>query len=256
MGNVNSYLCMPEFVDTPLAVERPGTPRGAITRHEIPGNGHIAGAGRAVHLYQPPAAHPVPLLVVLDGSEYREKASLATIVDNLIHESRIVPLAMALADNGGQARVVEYACNDATVAFILQDVLDLARQRLNLLDVGQSPGAFGIMGASMGGLMSLYTALRAPEVFGHVLCESGAFGADRLYHRSVLYDLIRATDPPPLSIWMDVGLHEWFLHPNREIHRLLRDRGYRVAYREQTSGHNYPSWRNVLWRGLEHLFPR
>jgi enterochelin esterase-like enzyme len=54
---------------------------------------------------------------------------------------------------------------------------------------------------------------------------------------------------------MDAGIHEWFLRPNREMHRLLQERGYLVAYREHSSGHNYPSWRNVLWRGLEHLFP-
>jgi enterochelin esterase family protein len=51
-----------------------------------------------------------------------------------------------------------------------------------------------------------------------------------------------------------VGLHEWFLAPNRRMETLLRARGYDVRYSEQTSGHNYPSWRNVLWRGLEYLY--
>jgi enterochelin esterase-like enzyme len=28
-----------------------------------------------------------------------------------------------------------------------------------------------------------------------------------------------------------------------------------VMYSEHSSGHNYPSWRNYLWRGLEWLYP-
>src|SRR5205807_2491818 len=100
MEHLNSYFHMPDAVDTPLAVERAGVPRGAITIHQVEGHGHIAGATRTVRLYQPPVAHPVPLLVVLDGAEYVNKAHLPTIVDNLIAEQRIAPLAMALIDHG------------------------------------------------------------------------------------------------------------------------------------------------------------
>lgn len=254
MGHVNSYFRMPAATDTPLARPQRGVPRGTVTRHTVPGNGYVAGNTRTVHLYQPPVEKPCPLLVVFDGSGYLRRARLATIVDNLIAQGRIGPLALALVDPGGRGRTVEYACSDTTVAFIVHCVLPLARERLNLVDVANSPGAYGMMGASMGGLMSLYTALRAPDIFGHVLCESGAFGADRLYYRSVIYDLIRLGPVAPLKIWMDVGQHEWFLEPNRQMRTLLQERGYDVTYIEHSSGHNYPSWRNVLWRGLDCLY--
>jgi enterochelin esterase-like enzyme len=209
---------------------------------------------RVVQLYDPPVDTPVPLLVVFDGSNYLRKAKLVTIVDNLIASGRIRPIAMALVDPGGRGRTVEYACSDTTTAFIIKCVLPLAQKYLNLIDVAALPGSYGLMGASMGGLMSLYIALRAPDLFGRVLCESGAFGADHLYYRSVIYDLIRYGVRPTAQVWMDVGLHEWFLEPNREMHKLLQERGCDVKYMEHTSGHNYPSWRNVLWRGLEHLY--
>ena len=38
------------------------------------------------------------------------------------------------------------------------------------------------------------------------------------------------------------------------VQRWLRASGYDVTYVEHNSGHNYPSWRNILWRGLEHLY--
>ncbi len=255
MGHINSFFWMPGAVDTPLARPQRNVARGVVTRHQVAGEGFVVGAKRTVNLYRPPVEQPVPLLVVFDGSGYLQKAGIATIVDNLIAQRRIRPLAMALVDPGGVGRAVEYACSDTTTAFIVHCVLPFARQQLNLLDTATMPGAFGIMGASMGGLQSLYIAHRAPEIFGRVLSESGAFGADFLYYRSVLEDLIRYAPRPEIKIWMDVGLHEWFITPNRAMYSLLQSHGYDVTYLEHTSGHNYPSWRNVLWRGLEHLYP-
>jgi len=257
-GNTNSQFWMPDWADTPLAEPRPGVPAGQVSEHAVPTRGFVTGAERTVALYHPAAPGPCPLLVVLDGQDYLRKARLNVIVDNLIAQGRVPPIALALVSNGGMARLVEYACSDANLAFLLDCVLPLARAELPLTEPGAGPSGWGILGASMGGLMSLYAALRAPEVFANVLCESGAFGADhpehRLYHRSVIEDLIDLVPPPPLKLWMDCGLHEWFLKPNRRMVARLRARGYDVTYHEQTSGHNYPSWRNVLWRGLIHLY--
>lgn len=254
MGHTNSYFWMPDWQDTALAQEQSGVPKGSITQHRVDGGGFVVGSQRTVYLYQPPVDQAAPLLVVFDGSGYLHKARITTVVDNLIAQKRIRPVALALVDPGGDGRAVEYACSDTTTAFIIQRVLPTAKEHLNLIDVQRFPGAFGMMGASMGGLMSTYIALRAPKIFGHVLCESGAFGSDHLYYRSVIYDLIRYAPKPDVKIWMDAGIQEWFVKPNREILPLLQERGYDVTYFEHNSGHNYPSWRNVLWRGLEHLY--
>lgn len=253
-GNVNSVFWMPDWVDTPLAMEQPGVRRGQITTHTVDGQRYVVGNMRTVHLYRAPVDVPTPLLVVFDGSGYLERAKLATIVDNLIAQGRIAPISMAMIDPGGIGRTVEYACSDATVAFIMYCVLPLARQHLNLIDVAAAPGQYSIMGASMGGLMSLYTALRAPEVFGRVLSESGAFRGNHLYYRSVIHDLLTYLPRPQVKVWMDCGLHEWYIDPNREMYALLKRQGYEVTYVEHTSGHNYPSWRNHVWRGIEALF--
>ncbi len=256
LAGTNNFFWMPDWADTPLAQPQPGAPVGQVSEHAVSTHGYITGAERTVYLYRPPAPGPCPLVVVLDGQNYLTKARLPVIVDNLIAQGRIRPIALALVANGGAARLLEYACSDANLAFLLDCVLPLARAHLPLSE--PDAGGWGIMGASMGGLMSLYAALRAPEVFTNVLCESGAFGADhpdhRLYHRSVIEDLIDLLPPPPLRLWLDCGLHEWFLAPNRRMAARLRARGYAVAYHEQSSGHNYPSWRNVLWRGLLNLY--
>lgn len=252
-GDENNFFTMPDWTASPYLVERPDVPHGEVTEHDLDFELYFGTPSRTVYLYRPPAPGPVPLLVVLDGQDYLRRGRLATIVDNLIAAGRIRPIALAMPDHGGIARTVEYACNDATVAFILRQVVPLAREHLDL-GTGDD-GDWGLMGASMGGLMALYAALRVPETFGRVLCQSGAFAAPHLYHRSVVADLIRLVSPPPLRIWLDVARHEWHLRPDRDMADLLRTRGYEIAFEEHSGGHNFTSWRNTVHRGLEYLFP-
>jgi enterochelin esterase family protein len=159
---------------------------------------------------------------------------------------------MALVEHGKQARFVEYACSEATVGFVLRHVLPLAYEELNVMR--DTPGAHGILGASMGGLMALYTAFRLPDVFGKVLSQSGAFGFDLEGQQMVVYDLIGECDTRPLKVWMDVGRYEFLYAPNQRMRDLMRERGYAVQYREFAAGHNYTAWRDDIAHGLEAMF--
>ncbi len=108
----------------------------------------------------------------------------------------------------------------------------------------------------MGGLISLYTAVRVPEVFGRVLSQSGAFGFTVFEHDAVIFDLLKNAPAKPINVWMDVGKFEWLLTANQRMHELLRQQGYAVMYREYSGEHNYTAWRDDLSYGLEALFGR
>jgi enterochelin esterase-like enzyme len=252
-GHRNHYFYMPEGRPTPLLRRRRAIGHGTVIRHTLEDRFLLVGGRRTVHLYRPPVEGPCPLLVVLDGQDYRRRGKLVNIVDNLIAAGRIQPLAMALVDHGGQhARGVEYTCGEAHLGVLLERVLPLARQELNLLDVEKHPGQYGILGASMGGLQALYTAVRLPHLFGRVLSQSGAFALGG--YEPVLWDLVRHKPVPALQVWLDVGRYEWLLECNRRMHDLLAEKGTRIGYREYNAGHNYPAWRNQVEHGLEWLF--
>lgn len=254
IGDYNHFFYTPPGGPTPLAVRQRGVPRGALTRHRVATEGLAMGDARNIFLYQPPTAQPAPLVVVWDGPDYLRRAQLPVIVENLTAAGRMQPVALAMVANGGkQGRVAEYACSESTLLFLLEKVLPLARQHLNLVDPARQSGSFGVMGASMGGLMALYTALRLPQLFGRVLSQSGAFAFGA--HQSVVFDLIGHGPQLPLHIWMDVGRYEWLMGCNRDTFALLYARGYDATYREFAAGHNYPAWRDDLWRGLVALFP-
>lgn len=252
----NHCFYMPGGAPTFLTRRMRGLPRGRLQRHEVNAEilagmrrGQTAGPTRRVDLYQPTVAEPYPLLVVFDGPDYLQRGRLHTILDNLIAQQLIRPLALAMVANGGNLRGLEYSCNDATVGFILDIVLPLAQQNLNLIDIQRSPGAFGVLGASMGGLISLYTAMRAPDIFGNVLSQAGAFDP-----HFVVHELAGMGAAKSLNICLEVGTLDFLLENNRRMNNLLVLRGYNVSYREFNAGHNFTAWRDNIVRGLVHLF--
>ena len=249
LGEINNYFYMLESEPTPLIQKQEDVLSGEIIEEELDGGHWVVGGKRKVYFYRPAIGESVPLVVVFDGADFNNRAHLPTIVDNLIDQKRIQPIALAMVDNAGTARHVEYACNDAALQFLMSKVLPAARERLNLIAVEGIPGPYAVMGASMGGLMSLYAGLRIPEVFGKVLSLSGAF-----FENTMVWDLIDMVDPRHLNIWLDVGQYKSFLEQNREMSKQLQDAGFSVGYREFHTGHNYPAWRDHLAEGLEYLF--
>ena len=251
----NSFFYGPDASPSPLLRAARGIARGDVTRHTLIADELIAGNSRELWLYRPPVEGPTPLIVVLDGRDYLRRARLPVIVDNLIAQGRIAPMALAMINCSRSARYLEYACNDATVGLLRDIVVPLAATQLALVD---APGAHAIMGASMGGVMALYAGLRAPDTFGRVLSQSGAFATDMHRERPddlAAFELARHADPKALKVWMDVGTYEDLANCNRRMRDLLLKRGYTHAYREYSAGHNYPAWRDDVARGLEFLFP-
>ena len=255
IGSYNNYFSMPEYNPIALARKKRNIPHGTITTHNLYTDYVISGKKRAIHLYQPPVAEPVPAVVVWDGQDYLNRIHLHYIVDNLIYQKRIKPIALVFIDNGGQyLRTVEYACNDATLAFLMTEVMPLASKELNLIDINRFPGIYGVLGASMGGLMALYTSTRIPHIFGNVISQSGAFSWGNF--DMVVFELLQLGEVRPMKIWMDAGVYDLagLLESNQRMHQLLTLKGYPNTYREYHAGHNYPAWRDDIWRGLETLY--
>ncbi len=246
----NHYFYMPHNAPTPLTQPDKDAAIGKVTRHQAQVKEYVVGAKRTVYLYEPPVKTPVPLVVVYDGVDYLKRAKLNVIVDNLIAAKRVRPFAMAMIQNGGSARTLEYSCSESTLGFVFECVIPLAQEHLTLTPPGGDP--YGIVGSSLGGLMAMYTGMRLPQVFGKVLSQSGAFILPE--HEFVVVDLVRYAPPPGIDIWMDAGRYEWLLDGNRQLYALLKEKNYKAKYHEFSGGHNYTAWRDDIWRGLEALF--
>ncbi|MGA5563328.1 enterochelin esterase [Streptomyces platensis] len=231
---------------------RPGVPRGTVSEHEVPSE--QLGTDRRVWLYQPPGwareSAPLPVLVLLDGEHWQPRLGVAHLLDNLIADGRIPPLAAVLPDSvDAGTRWAELACRPEFVAFLAEELLPWAAGRLPLTD---DPARTIIAGQSLGGLTAAYAAYSAPHRFGNVLAQSGSFwwpdGPEAEWLTGCLADAPRL----PVRFWLSFGEQEWVSLPAaRRLRATLTAAGYDDAvYREFNGGHDYLCWRTELADGL------
>ena len=115
--------------------------------------------------------------------------------------------------------------------------------------------ATGVLGSSMGGLMALYTGVRAADIFGHVVCQSGAFWFGDPRYEMLLANYVKNNPTQQLKVWQDVGRFEFLLDGNRQMYDILKAKAYDVTYREFNGGHNQTMWSDNTWRALEVIYP-
>jgi enterochelin esterase family protein len=253
LGEWNNFFYMSGFVETPYLQTWSGKPLFRTESHILCDPLRLTNGKRRVHFYIPAGKGPFPLLVIFDGQEYLENGKVIQIIEMLIVQGKIQPIAVALVDNIYQNRFIEYACNDGTVSFITRNVISAAKSIMPLLNTDEQKGTFGIMGASMGGLMALYSALREPGVFGKVICQAGAF---KMYGDDFsIYEFVDGVVTKPLQIWMNVGCFDFLYEENLRMKDLLLKKGYSTDFVMNNGGHNYTTWRNSLPLGLMKMFP-
>ncbi|MDH3493731.1 MAG: alpha/beta hydrolase-fold protein, partial [Acidobacteriota bacterium] len=100
-----------------------------------------------------------------------------------------------------------------------------------------------LLGASLGGITSIWTALKHPSVFGRVGAQSASFWVDDERVVKALEKL--DADERPFALYLDDGLFEGTAD-SREVVDLLKKKGYPVNYTEGATGHNWTSWRDRL----------
>lgn len=118
----------------------------------------------------------------------------------------------------------------------------------------------GIMGSSMGGLISLYGFFSHPDTFGFAGVMSPAFW----FGRRAIYDSVMYARFVPGRIYLDIGLNEvrgrsaYYSNTVAEMHALLVEKGYQdavdVCYVEERGGqHNEAAWARRLPNSLRFL---
>lgn len=218
---------------------------------------------RRIILYKPARyreSRRYPLLVVHDGSDYDRFASLTTVLDNLIHRRDIPGLVVAMTDPPN--RLEQYRDSEEHARYIAEELVPALEDELPL--VGE-PSGRGLMGASLGAVASLSTAIRHPEMFGRLLLQSGSFAFSDIgsHDRGPVFDPIAEmvnryrAKPFPVSerVFVSCGVHESLIYENRSLVPVLERTGMDVRYVEARDGHNWENWRDRLREGLAFLFP-
>jgi glucoamylase len=251
VGGRNSFFEMPAYRRETLSDARaadPATsPLYAPSKLEtLEVESRLLGGARKIQVYLPPQARgsqqspALPVLYLQDGTDYARRARAAHIAETLITERRVAPFIIVFVDPAD--RMKEYWANDAFADFMARELVPFvdARFRTRREREGRA-----LLGASLGGVISVWTALRHPEVFARVGGQSSAFQIDDERVVSALAS-VRPTHERPFRFYFDVGRMEPILEVNRRVQVMLAGRGFPVTYREGETGHNWTSWRDRL----------
>lgn len=243
------------YAPHPLRERLEGAPTGTAQR--LTWEGRVFPGTRRAYAYLPAgydAGREHPVLFVQDGVAYYRTAKLGTVMDNLVHLGRAQPAILVFLEPADRTR--EYALNDAYLEFLLEEAVPQTEARFN---AAPDPSRRGLWGASLGGLISMYAALRHPDRFGLVVAQSGAYQAlPNAYERRGPEWLIERYAQSPrhdLRVSLECGQLEWLLGSNRRMAAVLFDKGYSHRYEERASGHNWVTWRDGLADSLEFVLP-
>jgi predicted alpha/beta superfamily hydrolase len=240
----------------------------------------ILGDEREVVVYLPAGYddHPeqtYPLLIVHDGQNVFEAErafipgqhwQLKEAADQAIGARTSAPFVIAAIDHGSEKRIEEYtpvhdedrgaggkAADHARmlVEELIPAIAGKYRVRTNRDDVA-------IAGSSLGGLVSLFLALRHSDRFGRAIVMSPSIW---WANRAILKEIDTIDSLPKLRLWLDVGQREGAetLADARALAKKLRARGWtdeNFTFLEDRRGdHSEAAWARRIRGALEFLFP-
>jgi enterochelin esterase family protein len=221
------------------------------------------GGARRIVLYRPARyreSRTYPLLVVHDGGDYLRFADLQVVLDNLIHRLEI-PGLIAVMTHPAE-RMGQYRDSEAHARYLTEELVPALEDELPLVG---APAGRCLMGASLGAVASLSTAIRSPGFYGRLLLQSGSFAFSDIgdHERGPVFDPIAEminryrAEPFPVSekVFLSCGKFESLIYENRSLVPLLERTGMEVRYVESPDGHNWENWRDRLRDGLTFLFP-
>lgn len=192
----------------------------------------------------------LPLLVVHDGPEYDELASLIKYVGAGIAGRWLPRMRVALMHPGDRNR--RYS---ASVRYA--DLLNHALEEL------PSRPKIG-MGTSLGALGMLHAHSRHPRMLDAMFLQSGSYFSPLLdaHERRFPYfwrvaDFVAGAElTRPVPAVLTCGTVEENLANNRAMTQRLRERGYPAALHEVPDAHNYTAWRDAFDPHLTRLIQR
>ena len=216
----------------------------------------ILGYKLQYRVYLPPGHDPdvaVPTLYVTDGQWYIERGELPVLLDRLIGQAAIDPVAAVFVDNRDpdnlkdNRRNQQFFCNERYAAFFENELIPRIDRRY-----GTSTERIDrtILGLSFGGLNSACFALQAHESFGGVAMQSPAMHPVPDLHRR-----FERRERLPLRIFLSTGTRRDNEESARRLHRILKGKCYDLRYVEVDEGHDWRNWKPLLDDVLTFFYP-
>ncbi|MRG87105.1 alpha/beta hydrolase [Salinibacillus xinjiangensis] len=217
-----------------------------------------------VKIYQPEnysSLYKYHICIMQDGNDYFQLGRVATYSDRLHEKGEIDnTVFVGIHYQDKYDRQDKYhpqgKKNEAYIKFLRFEVVPLLDDLLPSYYMGATRT---LMGDSLGGTVSLMTALKYPNTFGNVVMQSP-------YVDKNVFDAVRESkDLPLINIYHTIGKEETevpttsgdvkdFLEPNRKLYEMIQSKTSDYAYYELEGNHTWKAWQKDLPRALHYTF--
>ena len=233
------------------------------------------GNTRDVHVYLPPSyrtsGRHYPVIYMHDGQNLFDPATSFAgewHVDETME--RLAPQGVeaiiVAIPNMGPDRAYEYSPwrdprvggggGDAYLAFLVETLKPRIDKQLR---TRRERDATGILGSSMGGLISLYAFFRRPDVFG--FC--GAMSPSLWFARGAIASVVGEVERWFGRLYLDIGTGEGQRHvkATRQLYRHLRrrcpyPRDQILCVVDEGAGHSEQAWSQRFETAVRFLLPK
>ncbi|SEP85425.1 alpha/beta hydrolase [Piscibacillus halophilus] len=217
-----------------------------------------------VKIYKPKnfsSLYKYHICIMQDGNDYYQLGRAATVSDRL-HEQKEIEntIFVGIHYKDRYDRWDKYhpegQKNEAYMKFLVFEALPMLDRELPSYHVGSTRV---LMGDSLGGTISLMTALKYPNNFGKIIMQS-PYVDDQ-----VIKAVNHSSEIQNMSIYHTIGLDETevpttkgeqddFLTPNRELHGILKEKVNDYTYKELEGKHTWKQWQKDLPEALKQIF--
>ena len=213
---------------------------------------------RDIYIYLPPeyfsGRNIEKILYLNDGNEYLTRAGVQTIIDDTIASARVSPmLGVFIGLESQNDRIAEYTYGSGQNgdAYVDALALDWAPRIEQYFGVNINASERGIAGASLGGLISFYAAIKHNHVFQKIAAQSGSFW----YGEGDMISRIETGSEMAGRFYLDSGSPADNSESTRQMVSALQARGYDYHHIEEEGGeHEWAYWAGRFDDMLEHLF--
>ena len=241
-GGYNSLLQVGK--PDPLFVPR-ANPSERGTLQEISFDSRELGK-RSLLLYRPAGVKAdiqLPWALVLHGygmdrHQWVKDGELPTLLDNLIAQKKIPPMALLMVDGG------KSFYQGPTERFLMQDLLPNTAQ----WGLSENPAQRALLGVSMGGFGAFNLAYHYPEQFASSVSLSGYFaiGPQDQWQAAkvakIQHPLLYCGQQDHTS-----------LQSNQELEQLLKNQGLELPIHYAAGGHTWHYWQSIMPEALTRL---
>lgn len=201
------------------------------------------------------------LLIAQDGRDYFQLGRISRLADEFLFQREIENLIIiGVPYKDVEDRRKKYhpkgSQNQQYIRFLAHELVPFLDQEFPTYQMGSTRA---LIGDSLGGAVSLMTALQYPHTFGKVLLHSpyvddSILSAVKNFSEGQLLQLYHVIGNQETEVQTTDGSLKDFLTPNRELSKIISEKPITYFYEEFSGNHTWTYWQPDLRRALKMLF--